>query len=189
MLLLLTLGALQVNAQSFKKGQVDINLGVGLGDTYTDAGGTTFVPPISMSIEAGITNDISLGGFIGFSGNRYIYSGWEDYQGNTYAYTDTYTRTYLIVGVRGAYHFGRFIKIDKLDVYAGLMLGNDFANQSYTTTSPRPDHNGNYYSKSFGGFVASPYVGARYRFTDHFGVFLELGYGVTVVTTGLNFKF
>jgi energy-converting hydrogenase Eha subunit B len=185
-----------VNAQSFQKGQVDLNLGLGIGNTVIGPGSSGVLPPVSASLEFGITNDISIGGYLGFTKASYLYYG-NDWcgngpgngHGNYYNYTDTYTWTYLIAGVRGAYHFGRFIKIDKLDVYAGLMLGNDFASSNYSTNSVCPDHVRYNYNNTYGGFVFALYGGARYRFTNHFGVFGELGYGVTYLNVGLNFKF
>lgn len=39
------------------------------------------------------------------------------------------------------------------------------------------------------GFTYSLLVGGRYRFTEHIGAFLELGYGVTIINLGLNLKF
>jgi hypothetical protein len=188
-LILTALATLECNAQSYKKGQLDINLGLGVGNTFIDAGSTTMFPAFSASVEYGITRDISLGGYFGIAGATYKYYGWEDnpHYGQ-YNYTDTYNWMYFIAGVRGAYHFARLIPVDKLDVYAGLMVGNDFAHETYTTTSNNPDHVP-YVERSYGGVVASLFAGARYRFTDHFGVFGELGYGITVLTAGVNFKF
>ncbi|HEV7231631.1 MAG TPA: hypothetical protein VGO45_09905 [Bacteroidia bacterium] len=190
--LLLVLGITTGHAQSFQKGQTDINLGIGLGNIIVEPGSINVLPPVSASVEFGITNDISLGGYAAFTGASRTYQGWEDCgqgNGNGQYYVDTYRWSYFILGVRGAYHFGRFIKVDKLDVYAGLMLGNDFAHDSYSTTSICPDHHQGYVGPTYGGFVFSLYGGARYRFTNHFGVFGELGYGISYLNVGLNFKF
>jgi hypothetical protein len=46
-----------------------------------------------------------------------------------------------------------------------------------------------YASNTYGGFYFGGFIGARYRFTDHFGVFLELGYGLSEANLGLNYKF
>ncbi len=188
-ILLLTVNTSACKAQSFQKGQLDIDLGLSLDNTYIGPGSTGFFPPLCASVEYGITRDISLGGYLGIAGATYNYYG---YDGNPHyaqqSYTDTYSWIYLIAGVRGAYHFARLIPIPKLDVYAGLMLGNDFAHSSYSTTSADPAHVPSQ-EQAYGGFVASVFGGARYRFTDHFGVFAELGFGCTVFNTGVNFKF
>jgi hypothetical protein len=186
--LLLVCGVSVGHAQSFQKGQTDINLGIGLGNIIVEPGSINVLPPVSASVEFGITNDISLGGYAAFTGASRTYQGWENCGNIDHYYTDTYRWSYFILGVRGAYHFGRFIKIDKLDMYAGLMLGNDFAHDSYSTSSICSDHVA-YISPTYGGFVFSLYGGARYRFTNHFGVFGELGYGISYLNVGLNFKF
>jgi hypothetical protein len=187
----LFLFALPAEAQSFQKGQTDINIGVGLGNTFIDGSYRNYLPPLSISAEIGITNDVSLGGYFGIAGassTYYYYDNGNPHwnNGNGYYYTDTYRWTYYIVGLRAAYHFGRFIQIDKLDCYAGLMLAGDFVHESYTTDSPYPDHV--YTHTGSSGLIASIYVGARYRFNNHIGAFAELGYGISVLTVGVNFK-
>ncbi|MBI3511297.1 MAG: hypothetical protein HY064_11580 [Bacteroidetes bacterium] len=181
-----------MEAQSFLKGQKDINLGIGIGNNIVRGGGTHLLPPISFSFDYGITGAISVGGYLGVTGASYIYSAWENCgngNGNGQYYTDTYKWHYDIYGIRGAYHFAQFIKMDKLDAYGGIMLGYDYAHYRYTTTSTCPGHVGYYGSITYGGAVFSAYAGARYRFTDKIGAFAELGYGISYLTIGVNFKF
>ena len=93
-----------VNAQNtFSKGDKVVNLGVGLGNTFT---GYTSAIPISGSFEYGIKDNLfddksslGVGAYVGFA----VTNGW----------------TFLYPGVRGALHY-QFV--DKLDTYAGLML-------------------------------------------------------------------
>lgn len=180
-----------LRAQSFQKGQTDLNLGIGIGNIIIGSGSSNVFPPLSVALEYGITQDISLGAYLGFTGASYSFSSWEDCghgNGNGQYYTDTYKWSYFIAGVRGAFHFGRFIPNEKLDVYAGLMLGNDFAHSSYSTTSLCPDHR-EFFGQTYGGGVFSVYAGARYRFTNRIGIFGELGYGISYLTIGVNFKF
>ena len=92
------------------------------------------------------------------------------------------------MGLRGAYHFNEFVKIDKLDLYAGLMLGYNIASETFSSTDPSRT-NIAYYGSSYGGFAYSFFGGARYRFTDNIGVFGELGYGISILNIGLNIKF
>ena len=78
---------------------------------------------------------------------------------------------------------------DKVDLYAGIMLGDNIAKNTYTTTDPHRDP---YYThvstQSYGGIIFSAFGGCRYRFNDRFGVFGELGFGVAVLNLGLNIK-
>jgi hypothetical protein len=186
---------LNSNAQSFVKGQKDLDIGLGLGNNFYSYYGnrTSALPAIGLSFDYGITDDISLGGYLGFAGATWTYSG-TDYcnhgvgNGGWYNYTDTYKWTFTIIGVRGAYHFAKLIPNDKIDLYAGLMLGDDFAHESYSTTAPCSDHVA-FYTSTLGGFAWSGFLGCRYRFNDHAGIFGELGYGISYLTIGFNYKF
>ncbi len=184
-------------AQSFGKKQLDLNLGIGLGNTYVTGVYSSATPPLSLSLETGITDDISLGGYIAYAGAKYQFSG-NDFCNNGngngnfwYTYTDTYSWTFWVIGVRGAYHFAKLIPNNNLDVYAGLMLGDDIASYKYSYISNPicSKHDITYSYPSYGGVVLSVYVGARYRFSDHLGAFAELGYGISYFTLGLNYKF
>ncbi|HXB42368.1 MAG TPA: hypothetical protein VNZ49_17650 [Bacteroidia bacterium] len=187
----------KMNAQSFQKQQVDLNIGFGLGNTFVGSGTASMFPPISASLEYGITDAISIGGYLGYAGAtwRYIGRDWcpagngnGNAYGNYYDYTDTYSWSFYIIGLRGAYHFEKFVKNDKVDLYAGLMLGDDIAKYKYSTTDPCTNHVA-YSSPSYGGFIWSGFAGCRYRFTDKVGIFGELGYGVAYLNLGLNLKF
>ncbi|MBA3664709.1 MAG: hypothetical protein H0W61_10940 [Bacteroidetes bacterium] len=184
-------------AQSFQKSQMDINFGVGIGNTFIHSGAYRTFPAISTSFDYGVTDAISVGAYLGYAGATYRYSGTDwcpsgngngNAYGNYYNYTDTYKWKFSIVGLRGAYHFAKFIKNEKTDVYAGVMLGANFAKSTYTTDDPCFDHVP-YAAQKYGGFVASGFLGARYRFTDMVGIFGELGYGISYLTLGVNFRF
>lgn len=173
---------------------MDFNLGLGLGTTfysraaYTAPGYSfTRIPTISASGEYAVTNAIGVGGYFGYTSFKWTYaSSWYN-NGGWHNYVDTYKYSFFILGARGAYHFDEFIKIDKLDCYAGLMLGYNIAKATYSTTDPS---RGNiaYTGASYGGFAYSVFAGARYRFTDNIGVFGELGYGISILNIGLNVK-
>ncbi|HXC03188.1 MAG TPA: outer membrane beta-barrel protein [Bacteroidia bacterium] len=187
--LLITFSALR--AQSFQKGQVDLNLGIGLGNTIIGPGNSSTTPPLSLSLGFGITRDISIGGYLGYTSTSYLYPGWEDCgngQGNGQYFVDTYKWSYLIIGLQADFHFGRFIPNEKVDLYAGLLLGNDFATSRYSTTSYCPDHIG-YAEQTYGGVLLSVHAGVRYHFTPRFGLFAELGYGISYLNMGVTFKF
>ncbi len=86
----------------------------------------------------------------------------------------------ILLGARGALHY-QFV--DKLDTYAGLMLGYQIV-----SSSEYGKYIGNYtHSGSAVGYGL--YVGARYFFTENIGAFAELGYGVAALDLGVTFKF
>jgi hypothetical protein len=164
--------AVASQAQVFAKNDKVVNLGVGIGSYLGGVGYSTIIPPISGSFEYGIVDglingkaSIGVGGYLGFASQKYKYlndSGWN--------------YNYFILGARGAFHY-QFV--DKLDTYAGLMLGYNIATSS-------GDNVGNV---SAGGFVYSTFVGARYYFTESIAAFAEIGYGIAVLQLGVAFKF
>lgn len=149
------------NAQSYEQGSTVAHLGVGVG------GG--FGLPISISADYGWKEKISLGGILGFSSRT------ED----LVFFKANYT--YIFIAARGAYHFD--LGVDKLDPYAGVLLGYNAASVGLDP-DPGPPFN----NITAGGAVYGGFLGARYGFTDKIGGFAELGYGMGAATIGLTYK-
>lgn len=174
-LAVLLMFAVGASAQDFAKGDKVLNLGVGFGGSLTS--GSTVIPPISASLEFCIVDNlfdakssIGIGGYAGYTTSKWKYSsdwGWN--------YTN------IVLGARGAFHY-QFV--DKLDTYAGVMLGYDIVN-----TKEYGTHAGSIGSGSASGFIWSGFIGARYYFLPTIGVFAELGYGIAYGNVGVAFKF
>ena len=162
-----------VMAQEFNVGTNVITAGVGVGGSYDVYSSASQSPGFSFTYERGIWDIggpgvISLGGYLGFKTYKYNYS------------TSRSKWNYTTIGVRGAYHFNG-LEVDNLDVYGGVMLNYNIL--SY-------DHDGINNSGSYSsGIGATPFVGGRWFFTDNFGAFAELSYGVAYFTAGVAFKF
>ena len=198
--LIILLSALSITAaaQSFQNGQVDINLGYGFGNTFIDSKYNVSTPAISGVLDFGISNSISLGVYVGQAKAKWTVTGTDvcnngNGNGNySYIYVYTHETTHLMAALRAAYHLGSVIHSDNLDAYAGLQLGNNFEKDEYTlTTTPFCDklNKLSFDNKYYDGFIWSVFVGARYRFTKHVGIFGELGYGIVIFNAGLNIKF
>lgn len=194
LVLLSIVAGTHISAQSFQKNQFDINFGVGIGNTFVGSGATKVIPSISTAVEYGVTDAISAGVYLGYAGASYQYSGVDwcpsgngigNAFGNYYNYTDTYKWRFSIAGIRGAYHFAKLIPADKLDVYAGLMIGANFSKYTFSSDNPCPGHVP-VAARNFGKLIWSGYAGARYRFVENFGAFAELGYGISYLTLGVN---
>jgi len=170
-------------AQVIEKGNVVAQVAIGVGTLY-DYGWRTntkfSIPPLSLAVEYcildGLIDDkaaVSVGGYLGHYARRYEY-------GTGYGWRYSHT----ITGARGAFHF-QFV--DKLDTYAGIMLGYRFYHSGYYGdwgTTSRYDYGGS------SAFEHSEFVGARYYFTDFMAVFAEVGYGgISILQGGLAFKF
>lgn len=156
------------NAQYGGKGQMDLNVGVGLGTTVGLGGGL----PISAAFDYGINDNISVGGYAGFVSQT------EDLG------FFTTKQTNLIVGVRGAYHLEL---IDNVDTYGGLLLGYNVVSAEITSNNPLFPTTG--VAASASGIAYSAFVGGRYHFTDNIGAFAELGYGIAYLQLGVALKF
>ena len=170
----ITVSQLIAQEQSFGKGDYVVNLGIGLGSPiYHGTGYKMAVPPISASFEFCIVDGIAKKGsvgiapYIGFSSYKYKVDDWG------WRYTN------IILGARGAFHYPF---VDKLDTYAGIMLG-------YDIITWKEIGDADYDADAPGSFVHSEFIGARYYFANNFAGFAELGYGVSWFTMGISFKF
>ncbi len=165
----------------FKKGDMVVNVGIGLGNTVrSESYLKTTVPPISASFEYCVKDNLfddksslGIGGYVGYFSQKYKDSYTGGYWGSNLdlKYSD------FIIGARGVLHY-QFV--EKLDTYAGVALGYDIVSAS-----------GSYgdFSASSSALTAGVFAGARYYFTNSFAVNAELGYDISILTLGVSFKF
>lgn len=146
----------------FEKGDKLLNAGIGGGGYGWYSGGFA----VGASFEVGIHEYIS----VGAQADIRFYS-----YGYLLGPKDSYVA--LPVAARGSYHYGKhFLKIDKLDLYAGPALGFNIDGNEYYTATP---------------IVIGAFAGARYYFKPALGVFAELGGGTNMlpIKAGVTFKF
>jgi len=160
-----------INAQSYEKGSMILNIGVGVGGNH---GGTLAAGfGTSGSFEIGIwpTGDFGVVGLGVVSGFVFSSQAVSIY---TYDYTE------FSIGPRGVYHF-TIIPVENLDVYAAADLlfvsQTTIYNDGFTPNDTTSD--------VYGGAVA----GVRYYFSDFFGVYGEVGYSVMFLSGGIALKF
>ncbi len=148
-------------------GDKNLNIGVGLGSNITT--GSIVVPPFGASLEFGVTDEISIG-----AGFRYTASH-QDIGVGTWKYS------YMVLGLRGSYHFDIFGD-DNIDTYVGVLAGYNVASAKFdgSTSLPKP---------SAGGIAYSLFLGGRVALVNNIGVFAEIGYGISNVNAGINLKF
>ncbi len=166
---IILLVASQLFGQGYKKGVNNLNIGVGMG--LNGITGESTLPPISIGYQLGINKKYSVGAIVGYSSS------------SAKVLTYEWTYTYIFIGGRGEYHFME--PTDKLDAYAGGTLGYNIVSVSEPDNLP-----------AFGSFAAvgtsyliyGAHAGIRYAFSKSFGAFAEVGYGIGLVTVGLNLK-
>ena len=159
--------AASAQREAFNKGDNVINAGIGLGSYINHAGFSMAIPPITASFEYGILDLFNRKGAIGVGG----YLGYVLYRDKR----SDYNIGDFVIGPRGLFHY-QFV--DKLDTYAGLMLGYDIVSFSQRM----PDATGSRFYSTF-------FIGARYYFTRNVAVFGELGYNIAPLELGLSYKF
>jgi outer membrane immunogenic protein len=146
---------------SLEKGGLQLNAGVG-----TSGWGT----PIYVGLDYGIHEDITIGGEVSFRSDSKVYG------------SNKYKSSAIGIGVNGNYHFNRILDMpSKWDLYAGL--GLNYYIWSYDNDLYQTNDNSDI------GLGAQ--VGARYFFTDKFGINLELGGGSATngAKIGITYKF
>ena len=151
---------------SFDKSTSYLHAGIGFGGGFYS--GTITLPPISVSYEKAVTENISVGAIVGYSSSKYVYFT-----------TDEYKYTYILIGARGNYHFATS---EKFDPYAGVTLGYNIVSVT------APGSGGNYNAKG-SALLAGGQLGANYYFSSNLGAFAELGYGIGILTIGISAKF
>jgi len=164
--------ATQVSAQipTFTKSDNVVNLGIGFGGSLYSGvvfGSSSYrqTPSFTAAYEHCVigslwdnNSSIGIGGLVGFSSIKLKNTDW--------------VRNTFVVGARGALHY---TFVDKLDTYAGLMMGVKFFSGNYTD--------------NFSRFAPDFFVGARYYFSNNFAAFSELSYEVSYINLGVSLKF
>jgi hypothetical protein len=174
--LIVSLVAVITNAQHFENGSKFFHAGVGVLSPYAYSGSKMGIPPVHASFEIGVTDKIGVGGLIGYTTSKSESAFW-----NT-KYSWKYS--YLIVGVRGNYHF---YQDDKFDVYGGAMLGYNIASAKFESNDKTLE---NWVTEpKVGGLAFGVYAGGRYFFKENSALFVELGYSIAWLNIGYCAKF
>lgn len=176
-----------------------LNIGVGFGgrsynSLYRVAGqsyGRT--PAFSLSYEQAYPKKLGpgylgIGAYVGFQHEyyRYDYAYWDN-NFNYQTYYSHHTWNHVMVAARGAYHWD-VLNAKNAEVYGGVIVGMRFQIHSYETNDPGKKDPYTY-KQSIAYPAGSAFVGARWYFAKNFGLFAELGYGISYATGGFSIKF
>jgi hypothetical protein len=161
--------------QVIAKGDKIINVGVGILKQLPGSNSEKLtIPPIPISFEYIVKSDLfngngalGIGGFLGYTAAK---------QDGDYG---SYKDSRLIIGARGYLHYAL---VEKLDTYAGALLGykSDITKISYSNS---PDD-----KFTDGKPTLNFFAGCRYFFNDKIAGMAELGWGISIVTIGVAIK-
>lgn len=146
------------------------------------------VPPISLSVEKGVTDFLSVGALVGYNRDKYVN---DTLSLNSHIYSD------FVLGNVVNIHFAGWIEewtnykvfLGDWDFYAGL--GVLFQWQNREDNEVWNETLSEFESTKRNSFEmrVRPIVGVRYFVTDNFSMLLEVGNGnIGLVTTGITFR-
>ncbi len=123
--------------------------------------------------EYGVTDEISIGGLVDYY--QYSYTAWSDWGGKY---------TYIIIGAQGNYHFGKTLKWDsKLDPFAGVVIGYESITWKWN------DQSWGAFSPTSSGITFGGQAGLRYFLSPSLALYGQVGFGITYLKVGVDFKF
>lgn len=163
----------QSGGAAFHKGAFYLGGGLGLGSGLGFLGGVAFI----ANAEYTVTNEIGIGGSVG-------YWSYTD-ELSSFGLTVKYKYSNIPIIASGAYHFP--LGNPKLDLAAGVSPGYYIVNASSEISGGSTTLG--IAAASACGIAWGVFGLARYFVTDHLSLRGKLGYGITVVELGVDFKF
>ena len=161
------------------KGNLQLNAGTGI---------SGWGIPVYVGLDYGVTDEITVGGELSYRYDTSSYAIRANFGRFGEYRSDKITYRHHTFGVftNGNYDFNRLLRLPRqLDLYAGASLGFFFG--SVTSSEGNIKYTGDDYS----GFSLAAQTGARYFFTDNFGVNLELSGGLLTsgAKAGITYRF
>ncbi len=176
---------------SFERGRALVNVGVGPSGSSALYGSAPFW---LVTGEVGVSDNLSVGGFVGITGRSGALSGYTNTQGEPVSFDLGYS----MYGARASYHLGDFFDDKRYDVYGGVSLGRqslklsiggeaaDLAAAAGMTWVYGVHAGGRFFfTPKLAGFVE----GSAFQSQTVSGVNQDVTYGPGNVSAGLTLKF
>jgi len=170
----------------FKKGFVDLAVGVGLVPTYVADGAHINMLPVNMRLGLRLSDNFSMSAFAAYSASE---------KNNVIRPDDSIDNIRnqeVTLGLRGAVHA---LRSERFDVYGGFMLGYNMPNTEVTqVAAPKsggPLPNGlqpSFTREPSNKMLYNGFVGVSYLTGRNLGLFGELGYGISLFNVGMQWK-
>ena len=168
---------------NFKPGDIEFAAGVGVLPIYAKDGATSEILPLNARVQLRLSSHFSLG----------AYASYASYQTNDRLLPDgtrqNLSNETLALGLRGTVH--RPIA-EKWDLYGGILLGYEMPDVQETIDglpkSVSSEGKPSFTRPATNQLVYGAFMGASYYPRKHFGVFGELGSGISIVNVGLSMR-
>lgn len=181
-MLCLMLTAAVLHSQS-NTGKFTFSTGIGLVPTYYGKETKTLLPAISIQAGYKFNSKFELSGFLG---KTHVNSTPRALSDGLVSRMDNKT---TVMGLRGVLNKSL---TSKLDMYGGAMIGyasfdlSEIDNSTGEIVVRNPDSPTPYNPNApDGGFVYAGFIGMKYSFHPVFGVYTEVGYGISLLNAGL----
>lgn len=164
----------------FKKGQSDVQIGVGLVPTYFMDKAKMIVPPVSLEFNHLLSDHFSLGAYAGHSVSQSKPGITSD------GIPQSVQNKHFQFGLKGGIHITKW---DNFDWYGGFMLAYNHSKFKAVDNSDMQfmeQHLGIERKKE--KFTYTGFLGVRYAFEPKYTLFGEAGFGVSLLTVGVSRK-
>ncbi|MFQ5445649.1 MAG: hypothetical protein ACE5FF_01840 [Saprospiraceae bacterium] len=178
--------ALTAQTNVTKAGKFTASTGIGVLTTYFKDGATTNVPPLSLRAGYIFGKHFSLNAYFGYSATTASPRLFDD------GLRTQIENSSIVGGLRGEF---RHNITEKLEFYGGGMLGLSHSNIKEVETETgkainrSPDEPTPYNpNPPKSAFLYTGFVGTTYFIQPKFGVYTELGYGISLITAGFTIR-
>jgi hypothetical protein len=139
----------------------------------------------TLSYDYAVKNNVTIGAFVSYAAGEYRYTE-KGNEANYYGYKGSF----LTICGRTTYHFK---STKSWDIYSGVNAGVSISKINYFSNGVTQNIlnflGGSSSIKAVPSIVYNAFVGASKYFTNHLGIYAELGYGITVVKAGAAYYF
>ncbi len=177
-------------ATKFRKGDIELKAGVGILPTFINQDSKVLTQPVQATLSYRLSPIFSVDAYAGYSSTMGAVETYRD--GSSYQSQNDF----LSLGLRASAHM---IRVKNVDVYGGMMLSY---NKPFVTTTTITDAYAHQASDALtinptpfnpegpkNNLIVGGFVGGSYYFAKNINVFGEIGYGVSLATVGLGYKF
>ncbi len=169
-----------LQAQRRSSPKYDISAGIGLFPTFLKDEGRMIVPPLSLTADYRVAPNFSVGLFLGYSSTESNQAQIDDEE------AVLFRNRFSSVGLRLAAHTTGF---ENWDIYGGLTFGYMHSNIDAEQAMLEKMALQKGIRPSSGKLVMTGFLGSRVKVSRRVGIFAELGFGVSLVQTGISYRF
>jgi len=162
------------------KNYVNINAGLGMFPTFLKDAGKAKVIPLYLAADYRFAKNFSMGAFIGHSVTE------TDLEEMPNGQLAQWKNSFLNIGIRAA---AQSRDLNGWNIYGGMATGYSHSDIDITKGDEKSVREFRSLPPQRGKMLLTGFLGARYGFTRHVGMFSELGMGVSIAKVGISIRY